>query len=91
METLGHILNKCLSDLGIQKSVKRYRALQIWHDVVGERISKVTEPVRMSDAKLFVKVQNDAWRNEIVFYKKEIIGNINKALGSAVIEDIILI
>ena len=51
----------------------------------------MTEPVRMSDAKLFVKVQNDAWRNEIVFYKKEIIGNINKALGSAVIEDIILI
>jgi predicted nucleic acid-binding Zn ribbon protein len=91
METIGHILNKCLNDLGIQKSVKRYRALQIWHDVVGERISKVTEPVRMSDAKLFVKVKNDTWRNEIVFYKKEIIGNINKALGSAVIDDIVFL
>ena len=91
MELIGNILNKCLADLGIQKPIKKYQALHSWHKIVGEKISKVTEPERVSDGKIFVKVKNDAWRTELVFYKKDIIHKINNAAGSSVVEDIIFI
>ena len=91
METLGNVLNRTLTSFGIQKAVKRYRALYIWDKVVGERIAKVTKAQRMSDGKLFVEVKNDSWRNELVYYKKDIVNKINKELGYPAITDIILI
>jgi predicted nucleic acid-binding Zn ribbon protein len=91
MDTLGDVLNRTLSDFGIQKAVKKYRALHIWEDVVGERIAKVTKAQRISDGRLFVKVKNDSWRNELVYYKKEIVNKINKEIGYTAIKDIILI
>ena len=90
MELIGQILNKYLTDLGIQKPIINYKALHSWHEIVGEKISKVTEPERLSDGKIFVKVKNAAWRNELVFHKRDIIDKINRAVGSSVVKDIVL-
>ena len=91
MEKIGNILHQFLHELGIEKPIMRYRALTLWPEVVGERISEVTEPDRLTNGKIFVKVKSDSWRNELVFYKKEIIDKINEKLGSTVVKDIILI
>ena len=91
MELIGQILNKYLTDLGIKKSITDYQAINYWHEIVGEKISRVTEPERMSDGKIFVKVKNDTWRNELIFYKKEIIEKLNSTIGSRAVKDIILI
>jgi predicted nucleic acid-binding Zn ribbon protein len=90
LELIGQILNKYLTDLGIYKPIKSYKALNLWHEVVGEKISKVTEPERLSDGKMFVKVKNASWRNELVFHKRDIIDKINRAVGSSVVKDIVL-
>jgi len=91
MEQIGNILSKFLYELGINKPVMKYRALTMWPEIVGERISNVTEAKRLTDGKIFVKVQNDSWRNELTFYKQEIIQKINKEIGLKIVKDIILI
>ncbi len=91
MEQIGNILSKFLYELGIEKPIMKYRALRMWPEIVGERISKVTEAKGLTDGKMFVKVQNDSWRNEITFYKQEIIQKINREVGSKIVKDIILI
>jgi len=91
MEQIGNILSKFLYELGIDKPVMKYRALTMWPEIVGERISNVTEAKRLTDGKIFVKVQNDSWRNELTFYKQEIIQKINKEIGLKIVKDIILI
>jgi hypothetical protein len=91
LKKLGNILQQYFHDLGIEKTIKRHQAVSIWPDVVGEKISKVTNPVRVSKDTLFVKVINDAWRNEIHYYKTEIIQKLNQSLGSQMINDIVFI
>ena len=91
MESLESILELTLRELGIEKSMKRYQALWIWPKVVGDRIAEVTEPQRVSEGKLFIRVKNDTWRNELVYYKPKIIKKLNTKLGAPVIEDIIFI
>lgn len=91
MEQLGNILQKFLCELGIDRPIMRYRALTLWSEVVGEKISEITEPQRLNDGKIFIKVKNDSWRNELVFHKQEIIDKINRELGSRVVKEIILI
>ena len=91
MEAFGAIVRRLIQDYGIEKPIRRCRALQIWPDAVGDRIASVTEPQRISDGKLFIKVKNASWRNELIFYKPDILKKLNDSLGSHIIEDIIYI
>jgi predicted nucleic acid-binding Zn ribbon protein len=91
MELLGNIIRNYLKDIGVEKPVKRYEALSLWNSVVGKRIADVTEPVRISDGKMFIKVKNDTWRNELLYHKQKIIRDINLRLETKAITDIVLI
>ncbi len=91
MEQFGNILNQYIRELGIEKPIAKYKALQIWNKVVGEKISRVTEPKSLSNGKMLVKVKNDVWRNELIFYKSDIIQSLNRELGSNMVRDIILL
>jgi predicted nucleic acid-binding Zn ribbon protein len=91
MKQLGNILKKTIHDLGIEKPIQQYEALQIWPKIVGEKIASVTEPRHISNDKLFIRVKNAAWRNELVFHRYEIIQKMNQQLGRCVIKEIVLI
>lgn len=85
---LGVALAAVLHDLGLGKKMKQVKALEIWKQVVGERIAKVTSPERIDGGKLVIRVSKAPWRNELVFLKKEIIAKLNAVLGEGVVQDI---
>jgi len=91
MERIGNIIVPFIKELGIDTKIKHYEALSIWSNVVGERIARVTEPERIVDGKLFIKVRNDAWRNELLYMKSDLISRVNMKLGRSLIKDILLI
>jgi len=91
MEKLGGILQKVLTEIGLEEPLRRTQALMIWSDVVGERISSVTEPLRLDRGRLFVKVESDVWRNELVYHKAEIVDQLNRRCGGPVVEDLIFV
>ena len=91
MESLALILEHYFKKVGITTPVRRYSVFRIWDEVAGPRIAAVTEPVRISGDRLFVKVKNDVWRNELIFHKAELLQKINQRLEGEMIRDIILI
>ncbi|MBN1894848.1 DUF721 domain-containing protein [bacterium] len=91
MEKLGGILQKILTDIGLEEPLRRAQALVIWSDVVGERISSVTEPLRLDKGRLYVKVESDVWRNELVYHKTDIIEQLNRKCGGPVVDDLIFV
>ena len=91
MENISSIFNRIFISAGIEKPVRNYQTFVRWPDVVGDKIASVTEFLRFSNGKVFVKVKNDSWRNELVFYKQEIIDKINRDIGSNEVNDIVLL
>ena len=91
MDRIGKVLKKSFKELGIEKPLLRYQALTVWDRIVGKRIAGATEPIRVSGGKMFVKVKNDTWRNELVFHKKAIIKKLNDQCGARIIDDIVWI
>jgi predicted nucleic acid-binding Zn ribbon protein len=91
VESLGHILKTTLQDLGLQIPLQRYQAIQVWAEVVGQRIADIAEPHAISGTKLIVHVKNDAWRHELLYHLPDIITKLNKRIGAAAIEEILLI
>ncbi len=91
MEQIGHIIQGLLKEHQIEDPIQKYQALTLWSSVVGQSISDVTKPQRISDGKLFIQVQNDAWRQELFYHKRDILQKLNFALGSNLVKDIVLI
>lgn len=89
-ESIQSVLARFLKESGLEEPVRRYRTLQDWPEIVGESIAAVTRPERISNGKLFIRVENDAWRNELIFYKKEILEKVNSQLDSAISAIILL-
>lgn len=88
---LGEHLRRVITDLGLEKRVEKARIFSEWADWVGDPVSKHTEPVKIKHGKLYVKVENDAWRSELIYQKFQLIRKINDRIGREIVKDILFI
>jgi predicted nucleic acid-binding Zn ribbon protein len=90
-EQLSKLLENILKKNGLDKQVKETQVINIWKEIAGQKISRMTEPVKVVDGKLFVRVSNPSWRNELTLLKPKIKDKINTKLGDAIIKEIIFV
>lgn len=62
--------------------------IAFWDKVVGKEIASATEPKKVVDGILFVKVEQDVWRHELTFFKHEIIQKLNDQVGKKTLKEI---
>ncbi len=84
-------LDNFMNHIGLDARMQELQILNIWADCVGESIAKFSTPVEIRKNKLFVNVENAAWRYELSLKKYEIIDNLNISLRKKLIRDIIFI
>jgi predicted nucleic acid-binding Zn ribbon protein len=87
-QSIGTVMQKLFSELGLSDRLKRAEALEAWSEVVGEQIARISTAERIVGKKLFVHVENSAWRNELSLKKPEILRKLNAHLGGRYIDDI---
>ena len=68
--------------------VRSCQLMELWKEVVDERVGKNTEPVKISQRTLYVSTSSSTWAQELTFLKKEIIEKFNQKAGEEVIRDI---
>lgn len=64
------------------------RLLAIWPNVVNERVSRNTEPVKIKNRVLYIATRTPVWAQELSFFKQELVGKFNERAGTEVISDI---
>lgn len=90
-QILGKILERLLDRHGLSARVKEIEALNLWPEVVGERIASISEAKDVREGRLFVKVENSVWRNELYYFKQEFINKLNLRLGQNIVNDILFV
>lgn len=85
---LQKIIDSLLKNLGIETKIKESMAVVLWPEVVGERVAEVSRAVRVIDGILFIKVDNSAWRAELMMHRDTILKKINKKLGKFIVHEI---
>jgi len=86
---LGSLMSELCRNIGMTEAYGEYKTLQMWDDVVGEAIAKVTDVEKMMDGNLYVRVRNPSWRMELNFRKRDIVTRLNKAIGYRMVRTII--
>jgi len=87
-DRLGKILENYLGRAGLQPRIQDQRIIDAWERMVGKAIAEMTEPVRVRNRVLQVKVTNSVWMHELQFHKKLIIQKLNEYTGTPVLQDL---
>ncbi len=90
-EKIGKTIEKILINYGIDKKVKESEIIVFWKEVTGKKIAEKTTPLKVIDGKLFIKVSNPSWRNELMLVRPKIIKKINSRIGSQILKEIIFV
>lgn len=85
---ISEILEKLFRSLGVENRIEENLAFAYWDSVVGKEIAVHTEPEKIVKGTVIVRVDNDVWRNELTFYKHEIIQKLNEKIGKRIIQEI---
>ena len=88
VKTVGQSLEDLLQHLGLDKKIKGCRVVELWPQIVGEKISQVTHAERVTDRTLHVRVKGMAWRTELLFQKPTILKRIEQVVGQDVVKEI---
>ena len=87
-QTVKNLIYQYFKKLGLEQKFLENMAMYHWSKVVGEAIALHTKPIRVESGTAFIKVDNDVWRQELQFLKKDIIEKLNQAIGKKVIQEI---
>lgn len=85
---VGDALKRLTVSLGIAPKLRELRVLELWSEVVGEQIARVTEAERVEQGTLYVAVRSAPWRAELTMCRLELIERLNAAVGATVITEI---
>ena len=74
-EELGKILESVLTRYNLKEKTEQYSAVELWNEIVGDQIAKVSSAEKVEGGTLFVSVNNAPWRAELTFRRKDILKN----------------
>ncbi len=85
---LGKILENYLTRAGLYQRIREQKIIDAWEVMVGKAIAEMTQPVRVRNRVLQVKVSNSVWMHELQFHKKLIIQKLNEYIGNPVVQEL---
>lgn len=90
MQKLSGILNRLLKQYGLEGKLIEYTIADKWQEIAGDIIATHTYPAGLHHKMLYVIVDSPVWLQELTFYKKDLIENVNNHFGKEIIRDIYL-
>ena len=88
MQHIQIAIQSFLKKSGLNSGVEQQKALKLWGEIVGNKISKNTEPTSVKNGVLVIKTTNSVWKQELQIQKTEIIKKLNKRLKKNIIKEI---
>jgi len=79
-DRLGEILEAFFIRLGWSEKILEAKAIDYWTEVVGKEIAEKTQPFRVRNGVLQVRVPNSVWMQELHFFKNHILQKLNQRL-----------
>ena len=87
----GSVLTELVARLEFRDRLQQYSVFPFWAEVVGPDLARRTEPLRIEEGKLFIRVDGSAWMQELQFLKDEIRERLNARAGANLVREIFLV
>ena len=85
---VGEAMLAFFKSIGAGERFQENLAIAFWDISVGKEIAGHTDPLKVVDGTMLVKVDDGVWRSELPYFKHEIIQKLNKKIGKKAIKEI---
>ena len=85
--SIGEVLVEYLRENDLEQSVLDVQIEEIWPQVMGETVKKLTRSIEVKDGVLFVHVNSAALKAQLFENRFELIRKLNEAVGSPALKD----
>ncbi len=89
-QPLGEVIEELLRRYNLKDQWDATRVVQSWENIVGSYIASHTTDIHLNKGVLFVYLDSDALRNELLYAKTLLIGKLNEVAGYNIVDDIVL-
>ena len=89
--TLAELISEFYKRHHRENSLDEMKIIESWKSVVGGFIAAHTLDLRITKGILYVKVDADSLRNELMYSKTILLRNINRVSGTDILKDIVVI
>lgn len=86
---IGQIISEALAADGLSGQVAEQRACFVWPEVVGPGVNRYTTRRYVERGVMHVYITSAALKNELTYIRGSLIEQINRSVGSDVINSII--
>ena len=85
---LGSLIDGILGRMGLASTLDGWRVVNAWPDIVGDKVARVSKPIRYEDNTLLVSVPDAGWRQELHLQIDMILEKIHELPGGKVVKNI---
>ena len=85
--SLTDALVSYLRESGLEQSVLEVQVEEVWPQVMGDIVTKLTRSVEVKDGMLIVRVSSAALKTHLFENRFELVRKLNEAVGAEVIKD----
>ena len=85
--SIGEALVEYLRENDLEQSVLDVQIEEIWPQVMGETVKKLTRSIEVKDGVLFVHVNSAALKAQLFENRFELIRKLNEAVGAPALKD----
>lgn len=89
--SIGELIKEFYKQHHRENAFEEMKVLESWRSVVGDFISDHTLDLRIVRNVLYVKVDADSLRNELMYSRTSLLNNLNKVAGMELLKDIVFI
>ena len=76
-----------LRESGLEQTVMDRQIEEVWPQVMGETVQKLTRSVEVKDGMLYVRVNSAALKTQLFENRFELVRKLNEEVGANVIKD----
>ncbi len=87
--SLAQVMGDLVNQPKYKSRLEQASLFNEWPKVVGEALAKKARPVKLERGKLHLHVEESAWRHQLFYMQRELIGKINAYLGEKRVKEIV--
>jgi hypothetical protein len=87
---LGDAIAQLFSEEKLDEKYSIFAIRNGWEGIVGKTVAKHTTQINYNAGVLFVSIDSDVIRNEMIYSKNDLIEKVNKFVGKRLIKELVL-
>ncbi len=88
---LKDVIKELINTYRLNDGLNEAKLIGSWESVVGKMIANHTEKLRISNGKLFIRLDSPAVKNELMYARGKLLKSLNETVGKDVIKEIVFL